>query len=298
MSLIVALDLGGTKLDAALVRDGQLVEASRNRVPTGPGMNPERLRAALRQTIVTALEAGDAEQVAGIGMGTPGPFAADGEAIEPVNMLGLHGFALRAEVAAIAEELLGRAVPVEIGHDGGCFALAEALYGAAAGTRASMSVVVSTGVGGGIVVDGRLLRGARGNAGHIGQTHDASGDTVEDVASGPHSVRWARTEGWDGETGEDLARDARDGHPVARAAIERSARAVGAAFCDATTLIDLDVIVLGGGFSNVSDDYADLVQAELRERAVLGYAGATRVVRSALAGTGPLLGAAALVHGV
>lgn len=121
------------------------------------------------------------------------------------------------------------------------------------------------------------------------------GLTLEEIASGPASAAWAQAQGWTGATGEDLARDAAAGDPIARAAIERSARAVGEALADAATLVDLDVVAIGGGFSRVSDDYIDLVQQALTASAVHAYSQATRVVRSGLGDEGPLIGAAALV---
>jgi len=108
-------------------------------------------------------------------------------------------------------------------------------------------------------------------------------------------VAWARTQGWDGATGEELGRAAASGDPVARAAIERSARAVGRALADIATLVDVEVFAVGGGFSHVSDDYIDLVGAALQDAAMLSYPRSARVVRSGLGGDGPLIGAAALV---
>ena len=81
---------------------------------------------------------------------------------------------------------------------------------------------------------------------------------------------------------------------IARAAIERSARAVGEALADAATLVDLDVVAIGGGFSRVSADYIDLVQKALTASAAHEYSRRTRVVRSGLGDEGPLIGAAAL----
>ena len=147
----------------------------------------------------------------------------------------------------------------------------------------------------GFVVDGAYIPGATGNAGHLGQVRREGGLTLEEIASGPASAAWAQQQGWSGATGEDLARDAAAGDAVARAAIERSARAVGEALADAATLVDLDVVAIGGGFSRVSDDYIDLVQGALTASAVHGYSQRTRVVRSGLGDEGPLIGAAALV---
>jgi len=296
-AVALGVDLGGTKVEAGLVTaDGAVVDGSRHRRPTGRDVTPTGLREAISAVVGDALAQLPADaDFAGAGIGSAGPIDLAQGTIDPVNMPGVHGFGL---VEAVRDAVIGATglpeVDVRLRHDGGCLALAESWIGAAAGSRASLSIVVSTGVGGGIVMDGRPIGGASGNAGHLGQTF-VDDVTTEETASGPHIVRWAQSQGWIGETGEDLARSAATGDPVARAAIERSARAVGRALADASTLLDLDVIAISGGFSRVSDDYVDLVAAALRETAVLPYARATRVTRSALGDEGPLVGAAALV---
>lgn len=296
-AIALGVDLGGTKVEAGLVAaDGAVVAGSRHRRPTGREITPDGLREAISAVVGEALALLPAgADFAGAGIGSAGPIDLQAGTIDPVNMPGVHGFAL---VEAVHDAVIGATglpeVEVRLRHDGGCLALAESWIGAAAGARASLSIVVSTGVGGGIVMDGRPIGGATGNAGHLGQTF-VDGTTTEETASGPHTVRWAQSRGWTGETGEDLARSAAAGDEIARAAIERSARAVGRALADAATLLDLEVIAISGGFSRVSEDYVDLVAAALRETAVLPYARATRVVRSALGDEGPLVGAAALV---
>jgi glucokinase len=102
--------------------------------------------------------------------------------------------------------------------------------------------------------------------------------------------------GWDGESGEDLARDYGAGVPIAMDAVRRSARAVGLGLVNAATLLDLEIAVIGGGFSFVADRYPDLVAATVREHAVNGYAADLKVVRAELGGDAPIIGAAALVH--
>lgn len=295
--IALALDLGGTKLDAALVAaDGSVLAASRNRRPTGRETAPADLDAAVAATVGQALgRLPRGAEFAGVGIGSAGPIDLVSGTIHPVNMPRLHGYGLTAAAHGAASAVLGRDdFPTRLRHDGGCLALAESWIGAAAGSRASLSIVVSTGVGGGIVVDGAPIGGASGNAGHLGQM--VIGElTLEEIASGPSSVRWAQGEGWTGQTGEDIARDAAAGDPVARAAIERSAAMVGLGLANASTLLDLDVIAISGGFSRVAPDYVDLVAAAVRRTAVLPYARATRVVRSALGDEGPLVGAAALV---
>lgn len=294
--VVLAVDLGGTKVEAALVTpEGDLVAGSSSRRPTGPGIGPSELSRAVTEVVGAALGALPAgARLRGAGVGSAGPLSRTDGTIFPVNLPQVHGFALTATVA-LALGAVGRAVPVRLGHDGECLALAEARWGATRDAVFSLSIVVSTGIGGGMVLHGAPVHGANGNAGHIGQMHAGAGETLEQIASGPASVAWAHAQGWEGEDGIALGRDAAAGDGVARAAIERSAAAVGAALADATTLLDLDSIAIGGGFSRSAPDYVDLVAAELRRAAVLGYARRVTVVRAALGAAGPLAGAAALL---
>lgn len=294
--LALALDLGGTKLEAALVAgDGTVVPGSRVRTPTGADLDHAGLRAALARVTGDALHAlPDGAALRGAGIGSAGPIDRTRGTIDPVNMPGVRGFRLGDETEAAVRAAGVDGITVRVGHDGGCLALAESWMGATQDARASLSIVVSTGIGGGFVFDGMPIGGASGNAGHLGQISSA-GVTLEEIASGPASVAWAQEHGWTGSTGEQLGRDAASGDRIARAAIERSAAAVGQALADAATLCDLDVIAIGGGFSRVSEDYIALVGAALLASAVLPYARAAQVVRSGLGDEGPLIGAAALV---
>ncbi|MGO2933758.1 ROK family protein [Microbacterium sp.] len=293
----LAVDVGGTKLEAALVgEDGVLVPGSRSRQATGREATPVSMNAAIRAVVEHALAALPAgAELAGAGVGSAGPVDRDTGTIIPVNMPQARGYRLADAVRTAASAVLGVDVPTVFGHDGGALALAESWLGATRGARASLSIVVSTGIGGGFVVDGQYVPGASGNAGHLGQMRREGGLTLEEIASGPASASWAQSQGWTGATGEDLARDAAAGDATARAAIERSARAVGETLADAATLVDLDLIAIGGGFSRVSDDYIDLVQAALTASAAHDYSRAARVVRSGLGDEGPLIGAAAFV---
>lgn len=292
---VLAVDVGGTKVDAALVdADGRIVEGSRYRLPTGRALTPETMQRTLDENLALTLAALPSSDVLlGIGVGSAGPIDRATGTITPVNMPGLRGFRL-AEACQTAAARAGHTVPAVLGHDGGCLALAESWQGATKDVTSSLSFVVSTGVGGGYVHRGTLVTGASGNTGHLGQMH--AGDiTLEDTVSGPATIAWARSQGWVGDTGMALAASAAAGDAVARAAIERSATALGHGLADITTLLDLDVISIGGGFSRVSEDYVDLVASAMREHAVLEFARHTRVVRSALGDDGPLIGAAALI---
>ncbi|HWS51881.1 MAG TPA: ROK family protein [Microbacterium sp.] len=293
----LAVDVGGTKMEAALIADdGTLVAESRSRQATGREATAGSLDAAVAAIVAHALaQLPDDGELVGAGVGSAGPIDRDRGLIFPVNMPKADGYALADAVRIAAAAVLGREVPVVFGHDGGALALAESWLGATSDARSSLSIVVSTGVGGGFVVNGAYIPGASGNAGHLGQVRREGGLTLEQIASGPASAAWAQQQGWAGATGEDLARDAAAGDPVARAAIERSAKAVGESLADAATLVDLDVVAIGGGFSRVSADYIDLVQQALVRSAAHDYSRRARVVRSGLGDEGPLIGAAALV---
>lgn len=293
----LAVDVGGTKMEAALVADdGTLVRGSRSRRATGRDATPPSLDDAIATVIAHALSRlpGDAELV-GAGIGSAGPIDRNVGQIVPVNMPAARGYSLAGAVRTTASGILGRGLPTVFGHDGGALALAESWLGATKDARSSLAIVVSTGVGGGFVVNGAYIPGASGNAGHLGQVRREGGLTLEEIASGPASAAWAQRQGWSGATGEDLARDSAAGDAIARAAIERSARAVGEALADAATLVDLDMVAIGGGFSQVSADYIVLVQQALTASAAHEYSRRTRVVRSGLGDEGPLIGAAAFV---
>jgi len=293
----LAVDVGGTKMEAALVsEDGTLVRGSRSRRETGRDATPASLDDAIAAVVTHALSRlPDGAELVGAGIGSAGPVDRNSGRILPVNMPAARGYALAGAVRATASGLLGRDLPTVFGHDGGALALAESWLGATKDARSSLAIVVSTGVGGGFVVNGAYIPGASGNAGHLGQVRREGGLTLEEIASGPASAAWAQQQGWSGETGEDLARDSAAGDATARAAIERSARAVGEALADAATLVDLDRIAIGGGFSRVSADYIDLVQQALTASAAHEYSRRARVVRSGLGDEGPLIGAAAFV---
>lgn len=291
-ALALAVDLGGTKVEAALVDgDGDIVEGSRHRAATGSGSDHASLDAALAEVISGALAVGSPYAA---GVGAAGPVDLALGTTSPINMAGAAGYPIVARVRAHA----GLA-DVTLRLDGTCIALAEAWRGAASGSPDAIVFVVSTGVGGGIFSGGRLLSGASGNAGHLGQliiandTDSLSAMTVEGRASGPATVAWARSRGFAGNDGEALSR-ADD--PLARSAIERSANAVGVGVANVATLLDLPLAVIGGGFSGVAEDYPSLVQDAARAHALNAYARRLRVVRAALGDEAPLIGAGALVH--
>ena len=286
--LVLAIDIGGTKVDAALVDGHRIVDGTRTRRPTGPDRSAAELDAAVSDVVRGAL---GSSTVTRVGIGSAGPLDTVRGLASPLNLPAWRDHPLRSLVAGLVP-----GADVVLAIDGLAITLAEHRYGAGRGSDNVMGMVVSTGVGGGLVLDGRGIAGANGNAGHIGHVQVSGFDDpcacgrsgcLEAVASGPNSVRWARAQGWGGATGEDLA--ASD-DPRARAAIERSARAVGLAIASASALVDLDVVVIGGGFSRSAPDYLDLVRAAADDG--FPFVRATRILAAGLGDDAPLIGAA------
>ncbi len=306
MTFVLAIDLGGTTLESALVDDaGALLADSRSRRPTGPSITPEGLTAAVDAVVAETLAAlPPGAELAGAGIGSAGPIDTVAGTTAPLNMPSARDFPLRSTVARATAAVLGREVVVELALDGLCITLAEHWIGAARGVDSALGMVVSTGIGGGIVSRGVPLRGGTGNAGHIGQLAvsgftdvDVRGleATVERIASGPNIVRWAKEQGWRGDDGEALGRAYAAGDAIAKAAVTRSAHAVGSAIASATALVDVDMVVIGGGFSHVSTDYLDLVREGRDRYAAFPFMARADIRPAALGGEAPLIGAATLV---
>ncbi|MBX3287169.1 MAG: ROK family protein, partial [Actinobacteria bacterium] len=159
---VLAVDIGGTKLAAGVV-DAEGRVLVREQVPTR-GHGADDLFATLA-ALVDAVRGESGGTLVGCGVGCGGPMRAGGEAVSPLNIPAWRDFPLRSRLA----EHVG--LPTWVDNDAKALALGEGWRGAAAGHRNYLAMVVSTGVGGGIVLDGRLLDGAGGNAGHIGHVN-------------------------------------------------------------------------------------------------------------------------------
>jgi glucokinase len=300
-TLALAVDVGGTKVEAALVdAEARLIDGTRHRAPTGAENSSEGIADAVRRVIDETLAAAPpGTRILGAGIGSAGPISLEHGTVSPLNLTTWRHFPL----ADLVAERSGIADPV-LRLDGLCILLAEHWAGALRGFRTAMGMVVSTGIGGGLLIEGRLVGGRSGNAGHVGQiqlhTHEAGGRdlsvTLEGVAAGPRIVGWAKEQGWRGLTGEDLAASYRAGDPIAVAAVRRCARALGEGIASVCALIDLEAVAIGGGFSRVTPDLFDLIRATIAEVAPLDTIAGVQVLPSALSDEGPLIGAAGLVH--
>jgi len=305
-ALALAIDLGGTKVEAALVDPrGAILPGTRFRQPTGATRSSAELAESVDGVVAQALASLPAgAELIGIGIGAAGPIAVRDGAVSPLNLAAWRRYPLRDQVRALVQKT-APGVPITLRMDGLCITLAEHWVGAAQGVDNVMGMVVSTGVGGGLILGGQTVAGPSGNAGHIGHIEVAGFDDpcpcgghgcLEAIASGPHTVAWARTQGFTGRTGEELGAAYAAGDEVAIRAVRRSGTAIGRAIASATALLDLELVAIGGGFSHVTPDLFDFIAEPIAQRTEFDYIRAVRVVPSALSSDGPLVGAAALIH--
>ena len=302
----LAIDVGGTKLAAAVVEaGGRMVTWAQ--VPTPRELDGEQLWRTLESLVDRVLEeAGRTApaSLAGVGTGCGGPMDWPAGIVSPLYIPAWPAFPLRARL----QERFG-GIPVRVHNDAICLAVGEHWRGAGRGADNVLGIVVSTGVGGGLILDGRVVEGASGNAAHIGHVVvDPDGGPVCDcgargclaaIARGPALAVWAQSQGWrpgqPGATGRDLADDAAQGHPVGRAAMRRAGRALGIAIASATYLCDLEVVSIGGGLSQAGAMLFDPLQESLHEHTKLPFARRVSVVPAALGQSAGLIGAAALI---
>jgi len=298
---VLALDIGGTKIAAGLVdANGQLLHE--NRQPTPHTDDPEQVWAAAERTIADALVAARGT-VSGVGISSAGPIHLSDGTLRPVNIPAWRGFPIRDRVAGAVP-----GVPVRLAGDGLCMALGEHWRGAGKGARFMLGMVVSTGIGGGLVLDGVPYHGRTGNAGHVGHmVVDVDGPLcncggrgcVEAIASGPHMAAWAREQGWVGPKNNDakeLADAAAAGNEIAVRTFRRGARAVAAMIASVGAACDLDLVVIGGGVANAGPVLFDPLREALRDYAVLDFLADLRVLPAELGGEAGLVGAAALMR--
>lgn len=301
--LVAALDIGGTKIAGALV-DGHgsiLVRAQR---ATPAQKDGDTVMRAVEEVLGDLMASPLWGRVTALGIGSAGPVDASTGTVSPVNVPGWRGYPLVERARAVVGGL-----PVRLIGDGVAIAAAEHWQGAARGHDNALCMVVSTGVGGGLILGGHLHPGPTGNAGHIGHISvDLEGDPcpcgsrgcVERIASGPNIARRALADGWrpgpDGDTSAAaVAAAARAGDPVALASFERAARALAAGIAATATLVEIDIAVIGGGVGKAGDVLFSPLRKALADYATLSFVRRLTVV-PALTGTDAgLVGAAAAV---
>src|ERR1700704_747422 len=274
MDVTLALDIGGTKIAAGLVdADGTLVHHAKLPTPDG---DAEAVWTVV-DTLVTEALAEASGSVRGVGIASAGPIDLPAGTVSPINITAWRGFPIVERVSTLT------GAPVRLGGDGLCMALGERWRGAGRGAQFLLGMVVSTGVGGGLVLDGAPYDGRTGNAGHVGHVvvepdglRCACGGRgcVETVASGPSMTRWARANGWSAPPGagaKELADAAAAGEGLALQAFERGTRALAAMIASVAAVCDLDVVVIGGGVAKSGEVLFGPLRAALADYARLEF---------------------------
>lgn len=259
----IGIDLGGTKIEA-LALDVEGRETFRHRIPA-----PQRDYRATLEAVAGLVE--EVERALGssgsVGVGIPGAVSPWTGLIKHANSTWLAGRPFERDLAA----RLGR--PVRLANDADCFALSEATDGAGAGARSVFGAILGTGVGGGLVIDGRLLAGPNAIAGEWGHNplpwprdeerpgppcYCGKAGCIETFLSGPGLARdYAASTGARLPAAE-VARRIDAGEPAARAALDRYLDRLARSLATVINLVDPEVIVLGGGVSNIAALYEPL----------------------------------------
>jgi glucokinase len=280
MEAALAIDIGGTKLAVGVVDEAGAVLARRD-LPTEGHSSAEHLFDSLSGLVDEVRASVDATPVL-CGVGCGGPMERGGEAVSPLNIPVWRGFPLRSRLAERTQ------LPTWVDNDAKALALAEGWLGAAVGQRDFIAMVVSTGVGGGIVSDGRLVDGSDGNAGHVGHVivepdgracrcggrgcleAEASGTAIQAI-TGRHPR----------EAGPDV--------------IARTGRLVGRALASVANLLDLPLACVAGSVAlGYGEPFFRAAQDELTARARLSFSHDARIVPAGLGKDGPVIGAAAV----
>lgn len=308
---IVALDLGGTSLRAALFPIAQPPAVGRAKVPTPASEGPD---AVIRRMIELVEEIRPPEALdLRLGVAAPGPLDPHaGVILDPPNLPGWSRVPLRARL----EEHFR--CPVALGNDANLAALGESRHGGGRGARNLIYLTISTGIGGGVISDGSLLVGARGLAAELGHMTVQPGGPVcgcgkaghlEAVASGPAIARQAKSRIEAGESSslaeplhlkgelsaQDVGTAAHSGDRLARELVTLAGEAIGRHLASLVHAFNPEVIILGGGVSQIGHLLLDPLKTALHNQVIHpAYVEDLRVVRAELGDEAGLVGAMVL----
>lgn len=282
--VVIAIDIGATKMAVGLVNmQGNLID--RDQFLVEHDAQGEVLFAQLRTLIESQTDrARDHHRLRpiAIGVGCAGPITPNVETVSPLNIHSWRGYPLRERLASAT----GLSVFGDL--DAKALALAEGWLGAAQGRESFMAMVVSTGVGGGIVLNGQLLDGAGGNAGHVG--HVVVEPNGRRCGCGSRGCLEAEASG--------TAIEAITGRPPTSPTYEimqRTGRLVGVAAASVCNLLDLDLVVVGGSVAlGFGATFFNSAQEALDEHAKLAFSRGARIGPVRLGDRGPLVGAGAV----
>lgn len=282
--VVLALDIGGTKMAAGLMTmQGELID--REQIEVNHRLSADALFNSLHTMVNSQLaRARDHHRMRpiAVGVGCAGPIARDAETVSPINIHVWREYPLRARLIGATS------LPVYADLDAKALALSEGWLGGAQGKNNFMAMVVSTGVGGGIVLNGQLLDGAEGNAGHIG--HVIVEPNGRRCGCGSRGCLEAEASG--------TAIEAITGRPPTEPSYEimqRTGRMVGRAVASVCNLLDLDLVVVGGSVAlGFGATFFNSAQEALDTHSRLAYSRGARISPARLGDRGPLLGAGAV----
>jgi glucokinase len=314
---VLGVDLGGTKISVgAMPADGSR-QLGLHTQPTLADQGADAvvgritgmIEAAIAQTIAeTGAERGD---FLGVGIGSPGPLDRGRGLVITTPNLGWHDFPLRDRVAE------GVGLRATLDNDANCATLGEWWIGAARGARNVVGLTIGTGIGGGLILDGRLYHGSSDVAGEVGHTSiDSTGRSckcgnygcLEAYASGPATADRAREVLAGGEdsllvrmvdgkleqlTAHHVYDASKQGDEVAREVVREVARFIGTGVANLVNTFNPDVVVLAGGVAQAGEELFAPVRAEVRRRAFRPAVAACRIVGGTLGGAAGVIGAVA-----
>jgi len=282
--VVLAVDIGGTKFAAGLMTmKGELIDRTKVDVDHRLGAVDlfDSLAGIVRTMVERAHEHHDVRPVV-VGVGSAGPLVSNVETVSPLNIAAWRDFPLRTRLQAIT------GLPVYGDLDAKSLALAEGWLGAAQGHSSFLAMVVSTGVGGGVVLNGQLLDGATGNAGHIG--HVVVEPNGRRCACGSRGCLEAEASG--------RAIEAITGRPPTEPSYEimqRTGDLVGRAVASVCNLLDLDLAVVGGSVAlGFGATFFNSAQSALDQHSRLEFSRGARIIPARLGDNGPLVGAGAV----
>ncbi|HEX5582028.1 MAG TPA: ROK family protein [Gemmatimonadaceae bacterium] len=315
---IVGVDLGGTNMTAALMpEDGSRTIAVRS-VPTHRELGAEGVVARMVELAESSIAAAQAEtglareQIVGAGIGAPGPLDLATGVVRVAPNLGWVDFPLRQRMA----DALG--FPTALDNDANCATLGEWWIGAARGARHVVGMTIGTGIGGGLILDGRIYHGASGVAGEVGHTTiDANGrrcacgnyGCLEAYASGTAIAERAREALTSGESSLVLELAAGDpalitaqtvydaseaGDRLALHIVRETALFLGAGVANLLNTFNPEVVVIAGGVTKAGDSLFEPLRAEVKRRAFRAAVEVCRIVPGVLPGTAGVVGAVAM----
>ena len=296
---VVGVDLGATKIALGLIDPADRIVAYR-RMPTDAGDGPQPVVERIAQSVAELeKELPSGQRIAALGICSPGPLDHQaGIIIDPPNLPGLHHSPFRQ---MLTDRLN---LPVNLEHDAKAAALGEYYYGAGRGARSMVFLIVGTGIGAAMIIDGELYRGARNSAGEVGHiTLDRNGELctcgsrgcVETYAAGPwlayhYQAALEQNAAQAPATGEQVAHLAEQGDALAIQIMAEAGDALGAAVASLAMILDIDLYVVGGSVAKSGDLLLEPARKGVPRYSHQSVAARVRVLATQLGGDGPILG--------